>query len=112
ILRRAEERGDCLVVAVSSDEFSRIKHKEAYYSYEDRKAILEAIKYLDEVIPELYRRQKVEDVEKHDIDVLVMGNDWEGECDLLKEYCEVVYLSGASGVATTKTKQELSRQHG
>lgn len=112
ILRRAKERGDYLVVAVSSDEFNKLKHKEAYYSYEDRKAILEAIKYVDEVIPEHNWGQKVKDVQKHDIDVFVMGDDWKGEFDFLKEYCEVVYLARTSGVSTTKTKQELSKKHG
>ncbi|WP_411844406.1 glycerol-3-phosphate cytidylyltransferase [Salinicoccus sp. HZC-1] len=112
ILRRAKERGDYLIVAVSSDEFNRIKHKEAYYSYEDRKMILEAIKYVDEVIPEHDWGQKVKDVQKYDIDVFVMGDDWEGEFDFLKEYCEVVYLSRTEGVSTTKTKQELSSKHG
>lgn len=108
ILRRAKELGNHLTVAVSTDEFNRLKHKDAYYSYEERKQILEAIKYVDEVIPESDWGQKIKDVKKHDIDVFVMGDDWEGEFDFLKPHCEVLYLARTEGVSTTKTKQDLS----
>lgn len=111
ILRRAKEMGDYLVVAISTDEFNTIKHKQAYYSFEQRKQILEAIRYVDEVIPEHTWDQKVQDVKAHDIDIFVMGHDWEGEFDFLKEYCEVIYLPRTEGVSTTKTKQDLSKRH-
>ncbi|WP_271397022.1 glycerol-3-phosphate cytidylyltransferase [Salinicoccus roseus] len=111
ILRRAKEMGDYLVVAISTDEFNTMKHKQAYYSYEQRKQILEAIRYVDEVIPENTWDQKVQDVKEHDIDIFVMGHDWEGEFDFLKEYCEVIYLPRTEGVSTTKTKQDLSKRH-
>lgn len=111
ILRRAKELGDYLVVAISTDEFNMLKHKEAYYSFEQRKQILEAIRYVDEVIPEETWDQKVEDVKKHDIDIFVMGHDWEGEFDFLKDYCEVIYLPRTEGVSTTKTKLDLSNRH-
>lgn len=109
ILRRAKELGDYLVVAVSTDEFNTLKHKEAYHSFEERKQILEAIKYVDEVIGETDWNQKVDDVKKHNIDTFVMGSDWEGEFDFLKEHCEVVYLPRTSGVSTTKIKDELKQ---
>lgn len=108
ILRRAKELGDYLVVAVSSDEFNRLKHKEAYHSYEDRKLILEAIKYVDEVIPEENWEQKRDDIKKYDIDTFVMGHDWEGEFDFLKDLCEVVYLPRTEGISTTKIKKDLN----
>ena len=108
ILRRAKELGDYLVVAVSSDEFNRLKHKEAYHSYEDRKLILEAIKYVDEVIPEENWEQKRDDIKKYDIDIFVMGHDWEGEFDFLKDLCEVVYLPRTEGISTTKIKKDLN----
>lgn len=111
ILRRAKEMGDYLIVAISTDEFNTLKHKQAYYSYEQRKQILEAIRYVDEVIPENTWDQKVQDVKEHDIDIFVMGHDWEGEFDFLKEYCEVIYLPRTEGVSTTKTKQDLSQRH-
>ncbi len=107
ILRRARELGDYLIVALSSDEFNAIKNKKAYHSYEDRKAILEAIRYVDEVIPEFTWEQKIKDVQEHNVDVFVMGDDWEGKFDFLKEYCEVVYLPRTEGISTTKIKQDL-----
>ena len=107
ILRRAKEYGDYLVVVVSSDSFNKIKGKQAYYSEQDRKEILEAIKYVDEVIFEYSWDQKVKDVIEHNIDIFVMGDDWAGEFDFLREYCEVVYLPRTEGVSTTQTKNDL-----
>ncbi len=100
--------GDYLIVGLSTDEFNEFKkHKEAYNSYEHRKYILEAIKYVDEVIPENDWDQKVKDVQKYDIDTFVMGDDWQGQFDFLKDYCEVVYLPRTSGISTTKIKEDL-----
>lgn len=107
ILKRAKNLGDYLVVAVSSDEFNAIKNKKAYHSFEDRKYILEAIKYVDEVIREDDWDQKISDVKNHNIDIFVMGDDWEGKFDELKEYCEVVYLPRTKDISTTKIKEEL-----
>lgn len=111
ILKRAKALGDYLIVAVSTDEFNMLKHKEAYHSFDERKQILEAIRYVDEVIGEDNWDQKVSDVAKYDIDVFVMGNDWEGEFDFLKDQCEVVYLPRTSGISTTKIKDELKQQN-
>src|SRR5699024_3389371 len=108
ILRRAKEFGDYLIVAISADEFNEIKGKKAYYSFEQRKAILEAIRFVDEVIPEYNWEQKVQDVQEHDVDVFVMGDDWKGEFDSLEEYCEVVYLPRTVGISTTKIKADLN----
>ncbi len=107
LLRRARELGDYLIVVVSSDEFNAIKGKKAYYSFEDRKKILEAIKYVDEVLPEYTWEQKIDDVVKNNVDVFVMGDDWEGKFDFLKDYCEVVYLPRTEGISTTKIKGDL-----
>ena len=107
LLRRARELGDYLIVVVSSDEFNAIKGKKAYYSFEDRKKILEAIRYVDEVLPEYTWEQKIDDVVNNHVDVFVMGDDWEGKFDFLKEYCEVVYLPRTEGISTTKIKQDL-----
>lgn len=109
LLRRAKELGDYLIVALSTDEFNAGKHKEAYHCYEDRKQILEAIKYVDEVIPEETWEQKIPDVVNNQVDVFVMGNDWEGKFDFLKEYCEVVYLPRTPGISTTKIKTDLNK---
>lgn len=109
LLRRAKEYGDYLVVAISSDEFNALKGKKAYYTFEQRKAILEAIRYVDEVIPEHNWEQKMQDVREHDIDIFVMGDDWEGEFDFLKDDCEVIYLPRTVGISTTKIKKDLNK---
>jgi glycerol-3-phosphate cytidylyltransferase len=107
LLKRAKELGDYLIVALSTDEFNAIKGKKAYYPYEQRKFILESIRYVDKVIPERTWEQKIEDVKKYDIDIFVMGDDWKGKFDFLKEYCEVVYLPRTIGISTTKIKNDL-----
>ena len=106
LLRRAREMGDYLIVALSSDEFNQIKNKKSYYDYEQRKMMLESIRYVDLVIPENDWGQKEID-DRFEVDVFVMGHDWEGEFDFLKDKCEVVYLKRTEGISTTKIKQEL-----
>ena len=106
ILRRAKALGDYLVVAVSSDAFNAIKGKKAYHCDEDRVAILEAITYVDEVILENSWDQKIKDVSDHEIDIFVMGDDWRGKFDFLKDYCDVVYLPRTEGVSSTQIKHE------
>ena len=108
LLKRAKALGDYLIVALSTDEFNAIKNKKAYHPYEDRKIILEAIRYVDEVIPEYTWEQKIKDVQDNDIDVFVMGDDWKGKFDFLKDYCEVVYLPRTEGISTTKIKEDLN----
>lgn len=110
ILERAKALGDYLIVAISTDEFNAIKGKKAYSSFEDRKQILEAIRYVDEVIEEKTWDQKITDVIKYDVDVFVMGNDWQGKFDFLKDYCEVVYLPRTENISTTIIKSDLSMQ--
>lgn len=107
LLERAKSLGDYLIVGLSTDEFNRLKNKEAYYDYEHRKFILEAIKYVDEIIPEDNWEQKVEDVLNHEIDVFAMGNDWKGKFDFLKPFCEVIYLERTENISTTKIKVDL-----
>ena len=107
LLRRAREMGDYLIVALSTDEFNQVKNKKSYYDYNQRKMMLESIRYVDLVIPEDGWGQKETDVDRYDVDVFVMGHDWEGKFDFLKDKCEVVYLKRTEGISTTKIKQEL-----
>lgn len=107
LLKRAKDLGDHLIVAISTDEFNALKNKNAYYQYEQRKMILEAVRYVDEVIPENEWEQKLEDVVDRSIDTFVMGDDWKGEFDFLKPYCDVVYLPRTANISTTKIKKEL-----
>ena len=112
ILKRAKELGDYLVVALSTDEFNATKGKKAYHSYETRKKMLEAIRYVDLVIPENNWEQKIQDIKDYKIDVVVMGDDWAGsdKFDYLKEYCEVKFNERTPGVSTTMIKNDLQLQ--
>ena len=108
LLRRAKALGDYLIVALSTDEFNwREKQKKSYFSYDERKAMLEAIRYVDLVIPEENWGQKKADVEKYHVDVFVIGDDWTGQFDFLRDQCEVVYLPRTPEISTTKIKTEL-----
>lgn len=112
LLQRAKELGDYLIVALSTDEFNAIKGKQAYHNYETRKKMLEAIRYVDLVIPENDWEQKIDDVKNYYVDVTVMGGDWEGnpKFEALRDYCEVVYLPRTKGISTSKIKEELGLQ--
>jgi glycerol-3-phosphate cytidylyltransferase len=108
LLKRAKEQGDYLIVAVSTNEFNEKKGKKCYFSFEERKKLVESIRYVDLVIPEDSWEQKVKDVRELKVDTFVIGDDWKGEFDFLKDYCEVVYLSRTPEVSTTKIISELS----
>lgn len=110
ILRRAKERGDYLIVGISTDEFNAIKGKKSYYDYETRKQMLEAIRYVDEVIPECKWDQKPEDIKKYGAAEVVMGSDWEGneKFEALRELCDVHYLPRTEGISSTQIKDELN----
>ncbi len=108
LLKRAKALGDYLVVAVSSDEFNEAKGKKSYFSYEDRRRMVEAIRYVDMVIPEHAWDQKPRDIKDYLIDVFVMGDDWAGKFDeQLADLCEVVYLPRTPEVSTSQIKQDL-----
>jgi len=107
LLQRARKLGDYLIVALSTDEFNAGKGKKSVMSYEERKEILEAIRYVDSVIPETKWEQKISDVTENGVSVFVMGDDWEGKFDFLKEYCEVVYLARTANVSSTMLKQAI-----
>ncbi|MER2143822.1 MAG: glycerol-3-phosphate cytidylyltransferase [Eubacteriales bacterium] len=111
LLRRAKALGDYLIVALSTDEFNdREKHKRCYFSYDERKLLLEAIRYVDLVIPEENWAQKRTDVHLYQVDTFVMGDDWVGKFDFLKEEgCEVVYLPRTPEISTTQIKQDLNK---
>ena len=110
LLKRAKERGDYLIVALSTDEFNwNSKQKKCYFSYEQLKMLLESIRYVDLVIPEENWEQKISDVKEFKIDTFVMGNDWEGKFDFLKDYCEVVYLPRTPEISTSQIKTDLGK---
>lgn len=111
LLRRAKELGDYLIVALSTDDFNeREKGKKTYFSFEQRKQLLETIRYVDLVIPEERWDQKVEDVNLYQADVFVMGDDWTGKFDFVGEKtgAEVVYLDRTPEISTTQIKRSLN----
>ena len=110
ILKRSKSLGDYLIVGLSSDEFNELKGKKSVMSYEERKEMLESIRYVDKVIKESSWEQKVDDIIKYNIDVFVIGDDWEGKFDFLKEYCEVVYLPRTKSISTTLLKEIIQKE--
>lgn len=110
LLQRAKELGDYLIVALSTDEFNwGQKQKKCYFPYAERKRLLEAIRYVDLVIPENCWEQKISDVKEFKVNTFVIGDDWEGKFDFLKEYCEVVYLPRTPEISSTQIKEDLRK---
>lgn len=108
LLERAKALGDYLIVVLSSDEFNwNEKNKKCYFSYNERKRLLESIRYVDLVVPETSWNQKVEDIKEFKVETFVMGDDWKGKFDYLSEYCEVIYLPRTPEISTTQIKQDL-----
>lgn len=111
LLQRAAALGDYLIVALSTDEFNASKGKRSFYPYEVRREMLEAIRYVDLVIPESCWEQKRSDVETYRVDVVCMGSDWAGDerFEALRDLCDVVYLDRTDGISTTEVKDRLNR---
>ena len=109
LLKRIKALGGKLIVAVSTDEFNELKGKKTIIPYAQRRSIVEAIKYVDMVIPENSWDQKIEDIQKYKIDIFAMGNDWSGKFDFLEEYCDVKYLSRTEGISSTDLKEQLNK---
>lgn len=109
LLKRAKSLGDYLIVVLSTDEFnSEEKGRTTYFNYNQRKQLLESIRYVDLVIPEESWEQKINDIREYHIDTFVMGDDWKGKFDyLIKEGVDVVYLSRTPEVSTRQIKKDL-----
>jgi len=108
LLKRLKAMGDELIVGVSTDEFNLDKGKKTLIPYDQRAEIVAAIEYVDKVIPEDNWEQKVLDIKEFGVDIFVIGDDWCGKFDFLKEFCEVQYLDRTRGVSTTMLKDSLS----
>lgn len=107
LLQRAKSLGNHLTVGVSTDYFNEAKNKQTHVPFEHRKLIVENIKCVDRVIPEFSWDQKINDIKSHEIDLFVMGSDWKGEFDFIKEYCEVIYLPRTENISSTDIKKEI-----
>ena len=108
LLKRARAMGDYLIVALSTDDFNLQKGKSCFFSFDERRQLLESVRYVDLVIREECWEQKARDIALYQIDTLVMGDDWRGRFDALAPTCEVVYLERTPEISTTKIKKELN----
>lgn len=107
LLRRAKELGDYLIVGVTSDSFDRGRGKlNVRNNVLERVEAVKATGYADEVIIEDYLGQKIDDIQKYDVDIFAIGSDWEGKFDYLNEYCKVVYLPRTEGISSTMLRAE------
>lgn len=107
LLKRAKLLGDYLIVALSTDEFNKQKNKISYFTYDKRKYMLEACRYVDLIIPESTWEQKIEDIKEYKIDCFCIGDDWLGQFDYLSPYVEVCYFPRTEGVSSSKIKTDL-----
>lgn len=108
LLRRAKELGNFLVVAVSTDEFNIKKGKECIYPFEHRIKIVEAIQYVDKVIPEENWEQKRRDILSNKIQIFTIGDDWKGEFDKLSDICDIIYINRTKDISTSNLKDNLA----
>lgn len=110
LLRRAKELGDYLIVGVTSDSFDKGRGKlNVRNNVLERVEAVKATGYADQIVIEDYLGQKIDDIQKYDIDIFAIGSDWEGKFDYLKEYCEVVYLPRTEGVSSTMLREESQK---
>lgn len=111
LLKRAKGLGDKLIVCLSTDDFNlNMKGKRCIQSYDERKLILESLRYVDLVVPEKTWEQKSTDIDKYSIDIFVIGDDWNGKFDYLKEKCKVLYLPRTPNISTSARKETIIKE--
>lgn len=108
LLERARSLGDFLIVGLSTNAFNAVKGKRSHFTFEQRKKYLEAIRYVDLIIPEASWEQKTHDIELHNVDIFTMGSDWDGEFDHLTKLCDVHYLSRTPEISSTFIKANMT----
>ncbi|QFU25358.1 adenylyltransferase/cytidyltransferase family protein [Shewanella eurypsychrophilus] len=108
LLHRLKMLGDRLIVGVSTDEFNALKGKAAFFNYQQRAEIVAACRHVDLVVPETHWQQKPQDIQRLNVDIFGMGNDWQGKFDSLANLCEVIYLDRTGHISTTEIKNSLS----
>lgn len=109
ILERARELGDWLVVGISTDALNiRKKGRPPIYCQEERLRIVSALKAVNEVFMEEDLEKKRDYLIHYRADILVMGDDWVGRFDDLRDICSVVYLPRTPAISTTATIEKIS----
>jgi glycerol-3-phosphate cytidylyltransferase len=112
ILKNAKSLGDELIIGVSTDKFSiEKKNRKPIYNENDRKQILESLKFVDKVFFEESFEQKREYITKYKADILVMGNDWEDRFDEFNNICKVIYFDRTPSISTTKLIEIISNDN-
>ena len=110
ILERASRLGDKLIVGISTDKFTfEKKNKYPVYNENDRKKILESLKFVDKVFLEDSFEKKREYIKNNNADILVMGNDWEGRFDEFNDICKVVYFERTPDISTTDVISNIKK---
>jgi len=109
LLKNLSNLGDKLIVAISTDEFNRLKGKTTVIPYKQRSEIVNAIQYVDMVIPECNWEQKPSDIKENNIDIFAIGDDWKGKFDFLTDLCEVIYLPRTQGISSSELKDMLKK---
>ncbi len=112
LLKRAKALGNYLIVGLTTDEYNVLNHNETFHSYEKRKDMLEALRYVDLVIPVDNNTNKIDDIKDYKVDTIIMGEDYAGnaEYEVLKEYCNVIYLDRTDGVSTDEIIEYLNNK--
>lgn len=110
LLRRAKELGDYLIVGVTSDSFDRGRGKlNVRNNVLERVEAVKATGYADQVIIEDYIGQKIDDIQKYNVDIFAIGSDWDGKFDYLNEFTKVVYLPRTEGISSTLLRAETTK---
>ena len=111
LLRRAKELGDYLIVGVTADDFDKRRGKiNVQQPLMERIEAIKGTGIADQIIVEEYEGQKIDDICRYGVDIFVLGSDWEGKFDFLKEYCEVVYLPRTKSISTTLLKEIIEKE--
>ena len=107
LLERAKALGDYLIVGVTADDFDKTRGKiNVQQSIMERVAAIQVTGLADEIIIEEYEGQKIDDIQKYDIDIFAIGSDWEGHFDYLNDYCKVIYLPRTAGVSSSVIRSQ------
>ncbi|CAC9436594.1 Glycerol-3-phosphate cytidylyltransferase (EC 2.7.7.39) [uncultured Gammaproteobacteria bacterium] len=110
LLNRAKNEGNYLIVAISSDEFNLRKEKKSHMTFQERCSVVKSLSFVDKVIVEDSWKQKESDIKEYGVNTFVMGDDWKGEFDYLREHCQVKYLSRTSNISSSILKKLFNHE--
>ena len=107
LLERAKALGDYLIVGITSDDFDKNRGKiNVQQSLMERVDAVKATGIADKIIIEEHEGQKIDDIQKYDVDIFTVGSDWKGKFDYLNEFCKVIYLERTEGISSSDLRNE------